>query len=135
MDRQELTEEYYKALGNIKLRRVSDVLNDNLRGTYVILRAIKRSEKDVAAGDIAKQLGISTARVAVALNMLDQKGYIKKERSHHDARKTNVHITEEGLKILSAWENKIYSELGLLLDRLTQEEAVELLKIIKKLSE
>ncbi|MCD7729367.1 MAG: winged helix DNA-binding protein [Clostridia bacterium] len=95
MDRQELIERYYQSLGNVKLKRVSDVLNDNLRGTYVILRVIKNSDRQVVAGDISKRLGISTARVAVALNMLDQKGYIKKEHSNNDARKTNVTITEE----------------------------------------
>lgn len=135
MDKQELIEKYYKSMGNIKLRRVSDVFNDNLRGTCVILRAIKNAEGIITAGDIAKRLGISTARVAVALNLLDQKGYIKKEHNNTDARKTNVTITEKGAEILSEWEQKICGEIGDFLDRLTEEEALQLLSILNKLAE
>ncbi|MCD8372917.1 MAG: MarR family transcriptional regulator [Clostridia bacterium] len=134
MDKQELIIKYYEVSGNIKLRRLSDILNDNLRGTYVILRAIKNSEGEVVAGDIAKKLGISTARVAVALNMLDQKGYIKKARCESDARKTDVSITEKGLEILEEWQKKICDEIGVMLDKLTEEEAEQLLDIMIKLT-
>ena len=135
MENKQLITDYYEALNSPKFKKVASTINENRRSVYIILTILQEAQGEVVAGDLAKRMGVSTARVAVALNMLDQRGLIKKYRSPTDARKTDVEITEAGVQFIDEHRQKIYAAISSMLDRLTEEEGVQLLNIIKKLAD
>lgn len=48
------------------------------------------------AGDLAREMKVSTARIAALLNKMEKKGLIISTPSSEDARKVNVEITSLG---------------------------------------
>jgi DNA-binding MarR family transcriptional regulator len=132
IERIEVAEEILKSAGKKNCKRVTTFFNEWTKGLYVILRMINISEKEIVAGDIANTLGISTARVAVALATLERKKWIKKHKSVLDARKTVVELTDLGKSILKEREEELKEIIILYLNKLTDEEVMQLLNIIKK---
>lgn len=132
IERIEVAEEILKSAGKKNCKRVTTFFNEWTKGLYVILRMINISEKEVVAGDISNTLGVSTARVAVALATLERKKWIKKHKSVLDARKTVVELTDLGRSILKEREEELKEIIVLYLDKLTDEEVIQFLNIIKK---
>ena len=132
---QDIAKEILYIISSNKCEELTDLLNDWTKGLFVILRVIEVSEKEVTAGDIASALKVSTARVAVALNTLEAKKWIKKHKSYLDARKTIVELTDLGKEVLETKKLKVVNMVSNFLDKLTIEETNQLLHIIKKTME
>jgi DNA-binding MarR family transcriptional regulator len=132
INRKELSVEILSAVTNKSCGVLTDLLNDWTKGLYVILRLIDKSKEEVVAGDIAQRLNVSTARVAVALRTLEDKKWIKKHKSKTDARKTIVMLTELGKNVLRERMDYLSELVEKFLNKLTEEEILELLNIIKK---
>ncbi len=132
IERIEVAEEILKSVGKKNCKRVTTFFNEWTKGLYVILRMINISDTEVVAGDISNTLGISTARVAVALATLERKKWIKKHKSVLDARKTVVELTDLGRSVLKEREEELKEIIVLYLDKLTDEEVIQFLNIVKK---
>lgn len=114
-------------------RKIINTLEEGYKGLYLILKVIRDHSGEIIAGDIASELNISTARVAVALNTLERKKYVKKHKSKNDRRKTVVELTETGLKVLSIRETKLLILFNSILESLDEEEINKLISIIYKI--
>ena len=53
----------------------------------------------VTIGELAAELGISSASVTVAVNKLKRRGFLEKERRSADKRTVDVTLTEMGLRV------------------------------------
>lgn len=132
IERKEVAEEILKKSGKKNCKRITAFFNEWTKGLYVILRIINISEEEVVAGDISNALSVSTARVAVALSTLERKKWIKKHKSKVDARKTVVELTDLGKSILKEREEELKDIITSFLEKLTEEEVLQLLNILKK---
>ena len=132
LERKEVAEEILKNAGKKNCKRVTTFFNEWTKGLYVILRLIDISEQEVVAGDISTSLGVSTARTAVALATLERKKWIKKHKSKLDARKTVVSLTDLGKNVLCEREEELKEIIVAFLDKLSDEEVLQFLNIIKK---
>lgn len=133
IERKEMAEEILKSVGQKNCRHLTSFFDEWTKGLYLILRVIRNSETEVVAGDISNTLNVSTARIAVALATLDAKRWIKKHKSVTDARKTVVEITDLGRKVLNKREEELIEIINDLLEKLNDEEVIQLLNIIKKI--
>lgn len=113
--------------------KLLDMMSEGYRGMYVILRILYESKQDVIAGELAKQMNVSTARIASALNVLECKGFIKRERSHSDGRKVVICLTKDGEKAFVKRKKEVIVGLQPMLDKLTDEESATLLSLVLKL--
>lgn len=120
-------------LNNDNYKQILNILEEGYKGLFVILKVIKHYPGEVIAGDISAKLNISTARVAVALNTLESKGYVVKHKGNSDKRKTVVELTTLGNEVLEARENKVQSFIDNILGCLTIEERKQLINILKKI--
>lgn len=127
-------QDFYSVFCNHKLKKVSETLRDGFSGMYVVLRILDEAESELSAGDISEIFGVTTARTAVILKTLEQKGYVSK-RSGDDARITMVKITAEGRAALNTRKEKVFVEVDGFLDKLTDEEATTLYNILKKIKD
>ncbi len=58
--------------------------------------------EDPKATDLARTLCVTKPTVSALLARLLQNGYVRKERSHTDARSWHVHLTERGDAVMAA---------------------------------
>lgn len=114
-------------------RTLVGLIEDRYRGMFVMLNLLRDSDGAVVAGDFAKRMGVSTARVASALNTLEGKGFVRRERDETDARRVVIRMTEEGEKALEERKAYINATLAPMLDKLTAEEAETLIRLLAKL--
>lgn len=110
-----------------------EMLVDGYKGMYVILRIIRDSEQSVGTCEVARQMHVSTARVATALNTLENKGFVVRSFWKNDARKVQLRLTEEGEQALAQREAQISQTVSQLLGKLTEEEAESFFCVLHKL--
>ena len=104
-------------------------VDEALRGMGFVLAYLDQAKGDVYAGDIARELGVSTARIAALLNRMEKNGFITRGTDSHDARKTVVKITQLGRQWAQATKAQVLDKIELLLDRVGAEELHEFLRI------
>lgn len=114
-------------------RNLTGLIDDGYRGIFVVLRILQESEVDVSAGNLARLMNVSTARIARALNTLEKKNYIKREKDCLDARKVVIAITKEGECALEERKSAVEATLCGMLNKLTEEEVVVFFRILRKL--
>ncbi len=113
-------------------RQLMGLLDDGYRGMYVILKILQEKGGECGAGDMAKETGVSTARIATAINTLEKKGYVYRQSAIGDARKVVIHITEQGNEAMLARKQSIETMIEPMLANLTDEESTQLFGLLKK---
>ena len=114
-------------------RNLIGLIEDGYKGVFVILRMVRDNPDSVVAGDLAKQMNVSTARIARALNTLEDKHYIIRTNDKNDARKVIINLTDDGKTALAVREKQIAETVTPMLTNLTDEETELLFTLLKKL--
>ena len=109
------------------------LLDDGYKGMFVILRILQASETNVVAGELARIMNVSTARIARALNTLEGKNYIRRERDETDARKVVIRLTETGKQALDERKREVKAIFDPMFANLTEKETSALFSILKKM--
>lgn len=105
------------------------------RGTGFVLAYLEGSDGEVFAGDLAKELKVSTARIAALLNKLEEKGLVERSRSAQDARRTVVKITPKGTAYTAEIKEQILNKVEILFDKVGKEDLKEFLRICAKITQ
>ncbi len=103
------------------------------KGKLMILKVLACDNKEYTAGDLAKVLNVSTARIATAINSLESKGYVLRNRPAHDGRKVIIAITDTGVQALQKYSSAVNVTMQDLFGRLTDEELKTFIILCKKL--
>lgn len=114
-------------------KNLTGLIDDGYKGMFVILRILQESKTDVVAGELAKRMNVSTARIARALNTLESKSYIRREDDKTDARRVIIRLTERGEQALEDRKRVVAEMLEPMLANLTDEEIITLFSLLKKL--
>ena len=104
-----------------------------LKGEKAILCFLNNASGDVTAGELSKELGVSTARIAAALNVLEQKGLITRKSDAIDKRKVYVQLTAPGQQSFLESQEAIVKLLTKVVDELGKEKIKEHIMIIAKI--
>ncbi len=132
MSGNEAAKKLYQVCTKADIRPFLRFFEDGFQGTCLILK-ILRNAGQLTAGEIAKRLDVSTARVAAALNSLEKKGCVERLKSATDGRMVVVRLTASGRAALESREEQLLAIIGRILGKLTEEELLSLLHIIEKL--
>ena len=100
----------FKRLENFRSNNFPKVFDMKKEGVRHALMFIFEENKKVTPGDISKKLGVSTARVAVIIRRLQEKGLIRKERDAKDGRKADIALTDEGKECVKKMKEKFVSD-------------------------
>ena len=109
------------------------LIDDGYKGMFVILRILQASETNVVAGELARIMNVSTARIARALNTLEGKNYIRRERDETDARKVVIRLTETGKQALEERKREVKAIFDPMFANLTEKETSTLFFILRKM--
>lgn len=132
MDTQVLVDKLLESLKE-KSKNLSDFFVDSFKGAFVLLKTIDDSKDVVYSGDLAKALGISTARMSAILNSLSKSNLIIREDDLKDKRKTIVKLTNKGKKELEERKQSINAKLNSFVSRLSEDEIETFFAIIQKI--
>lgn len=124
----------YELFMKINLKELINIILSGFSGAFLLLKILRSKRKAMAAGELSSKMKVSSARMAAMLNNLSQKGYIKKEKTEDDGRKTIVTITKDGQNALAKREGKVVGLIDKLLKKLSSKDIKNLLEICKKLA-
>ncbi|MCM1259897.1 MAG: MarR family transcriptional regulator [Prevotella sp.] len=110
-------------------------LNMTDRGIHFILGYLEDTKGKVIAGDLAKHLNVSTARIAVLIKKMESRSLIRTYSSPEDARKTIIEITEMGKKQVDAFQEELILGMERLIEVVGVKDIEEFIRISMKIKE
>lgn len=114
-------------------RNLVGLIDEGYKGLFVILRILSDEAAPLSSGALAVKTGVSTARIASALNTLENKGFVRREKVEGDGRKVQISLTKDGEAALETRKRKVEEMIEPMLSNLSDEEASSLFFILKKL--
>lgn len=108
-------------------------LDQRQMGMEAILHMLLESGETVTAGSISEEMNVSTARVAVLLRKMAEKGLVTKETDAVDARVTVVRLTEAGRKTAEEKRSMAFRQMGAVIDRVGMDRMLEFAAILKEI--
>lgn len=135
MDYKELAKEFMQKMYLMNKARPHKQINESMHGESFAMRYLAHQEGSVLPGEISKIMGISSARVAAALNSLERKGLITRQIDTGDRRRILVHLTPEGKALAEEQQQEILENISGLLSRLGENDAKEYVRITGRLAE
>ena len=110
-------------------------IDESSRGLGFVLAYLCKAEHEVIAGELARELGVSTARIAALLKNMEKNGLIVRQRSSDDARQTVVKITRAGAEFAEELKEQLLSKIELLLEKVGKRDLEEFIRISYKIRE
>lgn len=105
------------------------------RGESGILMYLTHRGDGALAGELSKWFGITTGRVATALNGLERKGFIERRKDAGDKRRVRVYTTEKGRAFAMKRHEEAMRGMECLLRKLGEHDAKEFVRILKRIHE
>lgn len=134
MDYTALAREYMEVLFQMRNRKASKKISDSMHGEHMMLSYLSHHGGSGIPSEISSELGISTARIAATLNSLESKGLLTRRIDELDRRRILVELTAHGREKESNHTKRIMGVMVHMLEDLGEHDAVEFLRILKKLS-
>ena len=135
MDYTVLAEELFEKMQTLtKAKRLNDY-RDNVEGTAFILHYIDHKGGNIIPSEISHIMGVSSARVAAALNDLESKELITREIDTSDRRRIIIKLTPRGKSVAEEQNVKFLQKMAEMLALLGEEDAKEYVRITGKLAE
>ena len=135
MSRREEAKEFLREMCSCSPKPLFHKVEEVDRGTGFVLAYLEDSNGEVIAGDLARELKVSTARIAALLNKLEEKGWIERSRSEQDARRTVVKITPAGTTYLAELKEQLLEKVEILIEKVGKEDLKEFLRICAKITQ
>lgn len=104
-------------------------IDENTAGIRAILHYLNETSGTVTAGKISEHMNVSTARVAVLLKKMTERGLIEKGSDPSDARVVVVKLSEDGKGMAEKMRNNVYSQVGAMIDKVGMERMMEFAEI------
>lgn len=119
----------YKAIKREFNRRLESM--DLTYVDFLILMNLRESQRSMVS--LAKEILMTQAGITAAVDRLEERGLVRRERDSQDRRVINVKITEEGLKVLEK-ALQIYTEMAEeLLREVNKEDKTKLMELLSLL--
>ena len=135
MDKREEAQELLCKIHACRPKFFFGKIDESQRGIGFVLAYLREVKHEVIAGELARELGVSTARIAALLKAMEKNGLIVRQRSSEDARQTVVKITEAGVEYDDRIRELIISKMELLIERVGKSELNEFIRISDKIRE
>jgi len=135
MDYEKSAVELLEKMHELHKAKPHKQINEALQGEAFILHYIAVSKKSVLPGDIGLEMNVSSARVAAALNSLENKRLITRRIDPNDRRKIIVEITPEGKDFAEKHYQTVITGVSKLLYLLGENDAKEYVRILGRVTE
>ena len=127
--------EILKEFNNIKPIAFLQQIDVTSVGIGNVLGFLSSSDRAVSAGEISSYMNVSTARVAVLLRKMADKGLIEKNSDPQDGRKVMVSITDKGRSKLKRSRDEILLYANAIIERFGEEKILDFIESCKVIRE
>ena len=103
-------------------------------GEQGILNYLNFVRDGVMAGELSREIGITTGRTAIALKKLESKGLVRRQISEEDRRCVQVCITPAGKDAAEDLRTKVLDATVYVLTELGEQVAQEYVRIVKRIA-
>lgn len=134
VDYKSLATELQEAIKQIKNNK-QELPTENFKGQVFVRQLLSRQETELTQAQIALIMGVSTPRVSASLKALEEKKQIERKVDQNDGRKIVVKLTEKGKQKALEEKEGFMNHLVNVLEKLGEEDAVQLVRIIKRIGE
>lgn len=108
-------------------------LSKMVRGELFVLNYLATHEAAIHPKELSKKMSVSTARIAILLNHMEEKGLITRSSDLSDNRQVFVRLTENGVNAIQHTRADVISRVSSLLEALGPEDAREFIRIQEKI--
>ena len=112
----------------------SKKFSEDNAGINFVLKILDDAGTPLSAGEISKRSCVSTARVAVLIKKMQDKGLIKREEDENDRRKALVSITEKGSSEVRHSKELFIKMVGRLIDEIGIDEIKQFFMTSEKIA-
>ena len=130
MDYEKLAEEFVKLFGRMERQKERKKVTDSMHGEQFILFFLSAHTSSVIPSEIGREMCISSARIAAALNSLEEKGFITRRIDTDDRRRILVDLTESGRTEVEKHKREIKTTTANMMRYLGEHDAKELVRIM-----
>lgn len=134
MNYKELAGQLMRAMYLLKKSKPKVNVTDVLQGAMFILQYLLDRNEAVLPNEISSEMEISTARIAAALNNLEQKHLIIREIDKNDRRQILVTLTAEGKELAEKHRQEVETHISQMLQSLGEHDAMEFVRILNKIT-
>ncbi|MCL1905356.1 MAG: MarR family winged helix-turn-helix transcriptional regulator [Methanomassiliicoccaceae archaeon] len=135
MDYEELAVEFLSNMRSLQTAKKQRSIQEGVQGEAYVLNYIKEKDGVVIPSNISEAMEISSARVAAALNSLENKGMVTREIDTEDRRRIIVKITAKGEERAEEHRKMLIGYIKDTLTALGEDDAREFVRITKKMAE
>lgn len=125
--------EFFKYIVEIEERKL---ITDEFKGiTYNDMHIIEAIglEEPKKMSVIAKRMSVTTGTLSRAVDSLEKKGYVRRQRSKQDKRVVNITLTERGVLAYRHHEKFHQDMIAFVLDHISEEESRVLRRALERL--
>ncbi len=110
-------------------------MNETQMGTGAVLKFLYENEKTVTAGEISRFMHISSARMAVLLRKMEERGLIIRQMGIRDARTIMVSLTDFGFQTAEKMHKELCNHIQKVIDKVGIERIMEFIAISEEIQE
>ena len=130
-----LANELLRLMESLPRRAPQRWLGELSKGEYFLLNYLKINGGTAWPSAMREALQTSTARIAAALNNMENKGWVKRESDDSDHRRKLVHLTPAGSEYIEEHRELVLKNITKLLNELGTDDATEFLRITQRMEE
>ena len=137
MEKDALVLEMMKSTGRLffGMKHTHNPMRSMTHGEMFILNYLWQKKGTVIPGELSAVMRDSSARTAIALRNLEQKGYIVRDTDKSDRRKTIVSITDEGRKMAQEEHDEAVQKIRVIVDKLGEADTTEYIRIVSRIAD
>ncbi len=133
MDYREAALELLKIRAKLMQIPAQKAMNEFTKGEFGVLDFLYKSNGKAFPKELSRNMNVSSARIAAILKSLEAKGLVVRKEYAEDARQVVAALTENGSRIILEKRKMLIASAVYILERLGEEDAMELLRIQKKI--
>ena len=136
-NKRDLAQQLIDSFMEFKKNNFSGVFNDELNKTETVVLFFISKDENVYFNPsfLSDKVGLSRPSITLALNSLEDSGYIERILDKEDRRRMKVILTDKGKKLIHKGQEKMYEQVYHMIDRLGEKDTLELIRITTKLFE
>lgn len=135
MDYNELAKEFMQKMYAVRQARPHKQMDASMQGEHFVLHFISFHNRSVLPSEISNTMGISSARIAAALNSMEKKGLITRQIDVSDRRRILVELTPQGKAMANEQHQEMMETLTETFRQLGEHDAKEYVRITGRLAE
>ena len=135
MDYKQLALEFMESMHMLHRARPQKRLTESMQGEAFVLQFLSFHQGYVLPSEISNVMGISSARVAAALNSMERKGLINRQIDPIDRRRILVSVTPQGKELADDRRKEMLDKTSDMLALLGEEDAKEYIRITRRMAE